>query len=79
MKPGDIVKRKGRKPSLDSYEYKPQSSSYYSELGIVIEVRDSVEFYGDNIFKYPNAKVKWARSGTTQEIGFMLEVVQEYS
>ena len=77
MKPGDIVKRKGRRHDLDSYEYKPQSNSYYRELGIVIEVRSSVEFYGDKKFEYPNVTVKWANSGLLTEIGFVLEIVQE--
>ena len=79
MKVGDIVRRRGKR-SLVTLQYKPrEDGDYYDELGLVISVTDSVEFYGDSMFKYPNAKVRWTRSGTTQEMGFMLEIVQEYT
>ena len=81
MKVGDIVRRRGKR-SLATLQYKPrENGDYYDELGLVISITNSttnsISLHGSSIFNYTNATVKWSRSGTKQEMDFVLEIVQE--
>jgi len=80
VKVGDIVRRRGKR-SLVALQYNPrENGNYYDELGLVISItNNSSNSIGqnDSIFNYTNATVRWSRSGTSQEMDFVLEVVQE--
>ena len=81
MKVGDIVRRRGKR-SLVTLQYNPrENGDYHDELGLVISITssttNSISLHGSSIFNYTNATVKWSRSGTKQEMDFVLEIVQE--
>ena len=81
MKVGDIVRRRGKR-SLVTLQYKSrENGDYYDELGLIINITksstSSISLNGSSIFNYTNATVKWTRSGTSQEMDFILEIVQE--
>jgi hypothetical protein len=81
MKVGDIVRRRGKR-SLATLQYKPrESGDYYDELGLIISIASSttnaISVNGSSMFNYTSATVKWTRSGTLQEMDFILEIVQE--